>query len=208
MNYAELVAQFEDTVENEFTTELRETIVKNAEYRIYDFVQLPAATKEATTALTANSRFFTMPTDFRAVQSFAVVSSGTYYYLLPKQQDYVLEAYPSPTTTGRPVCYAILNGTQFILGPTPDSAYTTSLIYDYYPESIVTAGTTWLSTNFPLALLKACILEAGIVLKEEQDVIAVYDAELGKAMGLLKNYTDGRLQTDSYRSGSPKTKVS
>lgn len=207
MNYTELVAQFEDTVENEFSTDLRETIVQKAEWRIYDFAQLPAFRKTANTALTINNRFFTMPADFRAVQSFAIVSSGTYYYLLNKQQDFILEAYPNPTVYGRPVHYGIYDSTTFILGPTPDAAYTTLLTYDYYPETIITASTTWLSENFPLALLNACIYEAGLVLKEEDDVMKVYDAELGKALGLLKNYADGRVQSDTYRSNMPRTKV-
>jgi hypothetical protein len=205
MTYDELVTAFEDAVENEFTTDVRAQLVKNAEYKIFDSVELPNFRKTGATALTSSDRFYTYPTDFRSPVSFAVINSGTYTYLLPKQQDFILEAYPTPATTGVPVHYAIYSDTQFILGPTPASNYGVLLTYNYYPESLVTDTTgTWLSDNFPLALVKATILEAGIFLKSEQDVLDKYQAEFTQAMVLLKNYAAGRLQSDKYRSGEVK----
>lgn len=207
MDYATLVADIEATVENNFETTDIDRIIQMAEKRIYDFVELPAFTKEATTALTTSNRYFAAPADYRTMASFAIVSGGRYYYLLPKQQDFILEAYPTPTDTGRPAYYALYDADTFILGPTPDSNYSTLMTYYYYPESITTANTTWLGDNFPLALFKACLLEAAVFLKEEQDVVKLYDEELGKALGLMKNFSDGRLQADNYRNNHPRTKV-
>jgi hypothetical protein len=207
MLYADLIEIVEDAVENSFTSDVQETIVQNAEYRILDAVDIPAFRTTDSTALTMSSRFHATPADFRAPISFAVIDgSGNYSYLLPKQQDFILEAYPNPTVTGTPVHYALYDDTQFILGPTPSAALTTLLTYSYYPESIVTAGNdNWLGNNFPLVLIKATILEAGIVLKAEEDMMTKYLDEYAQALTLLKNYAAGRLQSDKYRSGEVKT---
>ena len=89
----------------------------------------------------------------------------------------------------------------FILGPTPDAAYTVELHYFYYPESIVTAGNTWLGDNFNSALLYGSLLEAYTYMKGEQDVMSVYKMRYDEAMQLLKQLSDGKDRRDSYRSG-------
>jgi hypothetical protein len=55
-----------------------------------------------------------------------------------------------------PKHYGLFDDTAFIIGPTPDASYEVELHYGYYPESIVTAGTTWLGNEFDSALLKWC----------------------------------------------------
>ena len=89
----------------------------------------------------------------------------------------------------------------FILGPTPDTAYTVELHYFYYPESIVTAGQTWLGDNFDSALLWGSIVEAYFFLKGEGDLLAVYQNRYQEALALLKQLGDGKDRTDAYRDG-------
>ena len=111
------------------------------------------------------------------------------------------EAYPNPSTTGEPKHYAIFDTTAFILGPTPDSGYTMELHYGYYPESIVTASTTWLGDDFDSALLNGALIEAIRFLKGEPDMVALYEKMYMEAMALLKNFADGKLRQDVYRDG-------
>ena len=96
----------------------------------------------------------------------------------------------------------------FIVGPTPNAAYSMELHYGYYPQSIVTAGTTWLGDEFDSALLNGALIEAIRFMKGEPDIVANYEKMFVLSMGLLKNLGDGKLREDTYRSGQFRTPVS
>ena len=117
------------------------------------------------------------------------------------------EAYPTPTTTGLPKHYAYFDDNTFILGPTPDADYSVEIHYGYYPESIVTAGTTWLGEDFDSALLNGALMEAIRFMKGEQDIIANYEKLYLQSITLLKTLGDGKLREDAYRSGQFRTLV-
>ena len=104
--------------------------------------------------------------------------------------------------------YGYFDEDNFILGPTPDAAYSVELHYGYYPESIVTAGTTWLGDEFDAALLNGALVEAARFMKSEPDTMAVYDKMYMESLGLLKNLGDGKLREDAYRSGQVRNPVS
>ena len=204
MNYSELVTEIQSYVENDFATADINTFIEQAEQRIYNTVQLPAIRKNVTGSLTIGNNYLTVPTDWLATFSLAVVDvAGEYRYLLNKDVNFIRAAYPTTTVTDRglPEYYAIFDSNSFILGPTPDLAYTAELHYYYYPESIVTANTTWLGDNFDSALLYGALLEAYTYMKGEQDVLVMYQKRYDEAMGLLKQLGDGKDRRDAYRSG-------
>lgn len=208
MNYSQLVAEIQSYTENQFQTTDINTFIDEAEQRIYNSVQLPAFRKNATGTLTANNKYLTVPNDWLATYSLAVIDAlGNYDYLLNKDVNFIRAAYPAPTSTGLPEYYALFDQNSFILGPTPDSNYTAELHYFYYPESIVTAGTTWIGDNFDAALLYGSLLEAYTYMKGEADVIAGYQKRYDEAMALLKQLSDGKDRTDAYRSGQARYKV-
>ena len=89
----------------------------------------------------------------------------------------------------------------FILGPTPDSQYYVELHYYYYPESIVTASTTWLGDNFDSVLLYGTLVEAYTFMKGETDMMQLYDGKYKEALALAKRLGDGMERQDAYRSG-------
>ena len=192
------------------------TFIRQAEQRIYNSVQFPSIRKNVTGPTTANNKYLTSPSDFLAVYSMAVIDpiTGDYEYLLNKDVNFIRAAYPNPTATGKPYYYAlfgptttntnpplITNELTFILGPTPDAIYNIELHYYYYPESIVTASTTWLSDNFDSVLLYGSLLEAYTYMKGEPDVIAGYQKRYDEAMILAKRLGDGMERTDAYRTG-------
>jgi hypothetical protein len=117
------------------------------------------------------------------------------------------EAYPTPTVTALPKHYAYFDDNTFIVGPTPDASYSVEIHYGYYPESIVTAGTTWLGDEFDSALLNGALVEAIRFMKGEADIVQMYERLYVQAIGLLKNLGDGKLREDAYRSGQFKTTV-
>ena len=209
MNYTTLCASIQDYVENSFSADQLAIFVEQAEQRIYNTVQLPDLRKNVTGITTASNKYLSCPTDFLAPYSLAVVdATGNYSYLLNKDVNYIREAYPNPTDTAIPKYYAIFGPRSddnkeltFILGPTPDTAYTVELHYFYYPESIVTAGQTWLGDNFDSALLWGSIVEAYFFLKGEGDLLAVYQNRYQEALALLKQLGDGKDRADAYRDG-------
>jgi hypothetical protein len=147
--------------------------------------------------------------------SGTVTFQGDYTYLLNRDVNYIREVYPNPSYRAPPRYYALF-GTQsnndptnltIIVGPTPDAAYGAELHFFYYPESIVTAGTTWLGNYFDSVLLYGSLVEAYTWMKGEQDMMAVYDGKFKEAIALLKNLGDGKQRGDAYLDGQIKTEV-
>jgi len=214
MNYSELCTAVNSYTENTFPANMLAVFTEQAEKRIYNAVQLPNLRKTSTTALTASTPYFNAPNDFLSVYSFAVVNAdGSYTFLLDKDVSFIREAYPKPTTTGTPKYYAIygpqttVTELQFILGPTPSAALATDLQYFYYPESIVTASTTWLGDNYDPALLYGTLVEAYTYMKGEQDMVLLYNTKFGEALVQLKRLGDGLERQDAYRSGQARIPV-
>jgi hypothetical protein len=208
MNYASLKTNIEDICETSFTDDQLAMFTEQAEQKIYNTVQIPALRKNVTGTLTASNKYLGIPSDFLWSYSLAVIDgSGNYSFLLNKDVNFIREAYPGPTATGLPKHYAYFDDNSFILGPTPDDAYSMELHYGYYPESIVTAGTTWLGDEFDSALLNGALIEAIRFMKGEQDLVALYERLFVQALGLLKNLGDGKLREDAYRSGQYRAAV-
>jgi hypothetical protein len=231
MTYNELFERIKGYVENDFpntqfgdptaasatytSKEQIDTFIQQAEQRIYNSVQFPAIRKNVTGPVTINNKYLSSPNDFLAVYSMAVIDgSGNYEFLLNKDVNFIRSAYPNPTSTGIPKYYAIFGPTttntvpavitneySFLLGPTPDAAYDIELHYYYYPESIVTASTTWLGDNFDMILLYGSLLEAYTFMKGEPDVINNYEKRYNEALLLAKRLGDGMERQDAYRSG-------
>jgi hypothetical protein len=210
MNYTELKTQINDICENNFADVSLDMFTRQAEQKIYNSVQIANLRKNVTGSLTASNKYLQCPADFLSVYSLAIypAAGGDYLYLLNKDVNFIRDAYPNPTSTGKPKHYAIfgprsdnVNELTFIVGPTPDAAYGAELHYYYYPESIVTAGTTWLGDNFDSALLNGALVEALRYMKGEATDTAVYDKLYLQALTLLKNLGDGKQRMDAYRDG-------
>jgi hypothetical protein len=204
MNYIDLVAEINSYTENAFQTADINTFIDQAEQRVYNSVQLPALRKNVLGTTTTNNKYVTCPTDWLATFSMAIIDADdNYRYLLNKDVNFIRESYPNtkPAFYGEPEYYAQFDQNTFIVGPTPDANYNIELHYYYYPESIVTAGTTWLGDNFDSVLLYGSLLEAYTYLKGEADVMATYQKRYDEAMALLKQLGDGKNRRDTYRSG-------
>ena len=212
MNYSNLVSSLRAYTENDFpdtagsggltSTEQLDTFIQQAEQRIFNNVQLLDFRKNVTGNVTSDNRYLATPADWLANFSLAVIDpvTGEYDFLLNKDVSYIREAFPSPTATGKPTHYAMFDKNTYLLGPTPDQNYSVELHYFYYPESIVTAGTTWLSENFDTVLLYGALLEAYTFMKGEPDVIAEYQKRYDEAFAMLKQLGEGKNRQDMYRT--------
>jgi len=149
--------------------------------------------------------------------SNSVIFQGDYLYLLNKDVNFIREAYPLSAYASEPKHYAlfgptvtggaITNELSFIVGPTPNSIYIAELHYYYYPESIVTAGTTWLGDNFDSVLLYGTICEALVYMKGEGDMVNLAQSRYVQAIALYKNLGDGKQRGDAYRDGQVRVQV-
>ena len=223
MNYGQLFETIKGYVENDFPStqftdstgatgtftsrEQVDTFIQQAEQRIFNSVQFPNFRKNQTGTLSPSNQYLEAPPDFLASYSLAVITNDSYEYLLNKDVNYIRAAYPNPTVEGIPKYYAQFDDNTFILGPTPDVAYTVEMHYFFYPESIVTAGTTWLGDNFDSALLYGSLVEAYTYMKGEADIVAAYNKRYEEAMILAKRLGDGMNRRDAYRSGQVRMTV-
>ena len=281
MTYAQLVTAVEDYTQNTFDTTTINTMIKQAEQRIYNTVQIANLRKNVTGVLASGNKYLACPEDFLSTYSLAiypynattatgtsgaktivvasatgiaagqqvtgtnigtnatvrsingttvtltvansgtvngaVVFQGDYLYLLNKDVNFIREAYPLSAQASEPKHYAIfgpqsanVNELSFILGPTPNANYYAELHYYYYPESIVTALTTWLGDNFDSALLYGTLCEAGSYMKSapEDGMYKLYQERYVEAIALLKNLGDGKQRADAYRDGQVRVQVS
>ncbi len=221
MNYTQLSNAIQAYTENpssDFVAQIP-VFVQQAEQRIYNTVQFPSLRKNMTGVVSNGNKYLSAPDDFLSVYSLAVITdvtggnlnTGTYEYLLNKDVNFIRQAYPTPQDTGVPRYYALfgptVNGSTitteltFILGPTPDANYNVELHYYYYPQSIVTANTSWLGDNFDTVLLYGSLVEAYTYMKGEADMIALYNQKYMEALQLAKRLGDGLERSDAYRSG-------
>ena len=156
MNYETLynsIQAYAENTEQLFVANIP-VFVQEAEDRIYNSVNLPSLRKNVTGTLTAGNQYISLPTDWLANYSLAVIDSNSKYnYLLNKDVNFLREAYPSvvytsPTYQGTPQgvprYYALfgsqlsnINEMTLMVAPTPDSNYTVEMHYFYYPPTIV-----------------------------------------------------------------------
>jgi hypothetical protein len=220
VTYTELVAAIESYTQNyeaDFVVNIP-LFVQQAEERVYNTVLIPAIRKNVTGVTSSGNKYLSCPNDFLSVLSMAVIDTdGNYEYLLNKDVNFIRAAYPNPTDQALPKYYSLFGPTtsggtvtnelSFILGPTPDQVYNVELHYYYYPESIVSAGSSWLGDNYSPVLLYGSLYEANIFMKGEQDIMAYYKEKYQEALQQLIRLGGALERGDAYRDGQWKGKA-
>jgi hypothetical protein len=225
VNYTQLFETIKGYVENDFpntswtdstgsgtatltSTEQINAFIQQAEQRIYNTVELLVSYEKATGTLAAGNEYLPVPADWLSNFAFAVIDgNGRYEYLINKDVNFIRAAYPNPSYEALPVHYAYFDNDEFILGPTPDTNYAYELLYYRYPESIATAGTSWLGENFDSVLLYGALLEAYTFMKGEPDIIMQYQKRYDEALVQLKMLGEGKNRQDGYRTLQPRYPV-
>ena len=202
------IQDYLEVSETTFTNQLP-TFIKEAEDRIFSFVQLPDQRKNVQGNLSANNRFLATPTDFYAPMSLAIINSNSYDYLDYKHPSFIKEFSPG-TTQGTPKYYSLFDETSFEISPIPDAAYTVELHYLNKPTSLTNgsdSGTTTLSTDYADALLYGALVEGAIFLKEPPEIVAQFEGRFKEAIARMKNISEGRGTRDEYRYDSVRSSV-
>jgi len=156
MNFEQLynnIQAYSENTEQLFVASIP-VFVQEAEDRIYNSVLLPSLRKNVTGTLTSGNQYISLPDDWLANYSLAVIdSSNNYNFLLNKDVNFLREAYPAVvysgtayqgTPQGVPKYYALfgsqlsnVNELTLMVAPTPLANYTVEMHYFYYPPTIV-----------------------------------------------------------------------
>jgi len=206
--YTQLQTAIQDFAENTETSFVNNLpiFIRAAEDRIFTLVDLELFRKNATSTLTANDPYLSVPGDYLAPYSLQITTSGSESFLLIKDVNFLQQFSADYGIDALPKYYAIFDVDNFILGPTPDQAYTVELHYYYRPASLTAgagAGTSWLSENAPSALLYGSLVEAYTYMKGEADMMQLYEQRFAQEIQRLKDLAEARENSDAYRRGLP-----
>jgi len=203
MTYVELAAAlqaFPQDAEPTFLAQIP-TFVRMTERRIVLEAELPLTRTSTTlsTAIGVATLSLSAVSGYQSVESFAVQVAGAYQYLDNKQEEFLRAAFPDPTVVAAPRLYSVDTENELTLAPTPDAIYTVQLRYWAYPASIVDTGTSWLGDNFDDALLYGALRDAAMYLKEEADIVAMYESKYAEALARIQKFAGTRATLDTYR---------
>ena len=199
--------EVDDTV---FTTAILNTIIKNAENRIYREADSDDNRFYATSNLQSGSRYVTIPSDLRSIRYVQLkdttVTPNVQTFLEKKETGYMATFYDTPSTAqGLPKYYANWDANFWVVAPTPNANYEITLAYVKQPDTI-TSGTpstagTYLSNKYQDLLLYAALVEAYGYLKGPIDMLQYYEASYKRALASYSIEQEGRRRRDEYQDG-------
>ena len=199
--------EVDDTV---FTTAILNTIIKNAENRIYREADSDDNRFYATSNLQSGSRYVTIPSDLRSIRYVQLkdttVTPNVQTFLEKKETSYMATFYDTPSTAqGLPKYYANWDANFWVVAPTPNANYEITLAYVKQPDTI-TSGTpstagTYLSNKYQDLLLYAALVEAYGYLKGPVDMLQYYEMSYKRALASYSIEQEGRRRRDEYQDG-------
>ena len=187
------------------------TIVKNAESRIFRSVDSDDTKFYAVSQTTIGNRYITVPTGTRIIRYVQITDNSTSDQEFLKQVDssFIATYHPDPDNSsdrGKPKYYAHWDNDNWVVAPTPDAAYDLTMAYIKQPTTITTSDstTTEISTKQPDLLLYACLVETFKFLKGPDNMIQLYEASYQEAVQTFAAEQQGRRRRDEYRDGVPR----
>jgi len=189
------------------------TVIKNAENRIYREVDSDDNRFYATSNLQAGNRYVTIPSDLRFIRYVQLTdSSGNQVFLDKRDTSFMAEYYNTPgTQSGLPKYYGNWDANFWVVSPTPDSTYLITLAYTKQPDSITdspgsTSG-TYVSNKYQDLLLYACLVEAYGYLKGPADLLQYYEQSYRRAAKSYSIEQEGRRRRDEWQDGVIRSQI-
>ena len=195
------------------STAVLNTIIKNAENRIYREVDSDDNRFYATSNLQSGNRYVTIPSDLRAIRYVQLKdASNNQVFLEKRDTSFMTEYYNTPSTaSGLPKYYANWDANFWVVAPTPNANYEITLAYVKQPDTI-TSGTpstsgTYLSNKYQDLLLYAALVEAYGYLKGPTDMLQYYEQSYRRALASYSIEQQGRRRRDEYQDGVIRTPI-
>jgi len=189
------------------------TVIKNAENRIYREVDSDDNRFYATSNLAAGNRYVTIPSDLRFIRYVQLTdSSGNQVFLDKRDTSFMAEYYNTPNTaSGIPKYYANWDANYWLVAPTPDNTYLITLAYTKQPDSITTSpGSTqgtYTSNKYQDLLLYGCLVEAYGYLKGPADLLQYYEQSYIRAAKSYSIEQEGRRRRDEWQDGVIRSQI-
>ena len=203
------IKSYTEVGDNVFTNSILNTIIVNAENKIYREVDTDSDRFYATSSLIIGNKFVTIPADLRFIRYVQLKDSeGNQFYLEQRDTSFMAEYYATPGTSSVdiPKYFANWDEEFWAVAPTPDKTYDITLAYNKEPESITSAtGGTFLSNKYQDVLLYACLVNAYGYLKGPQDMLQYYQGAYEKALMSYAIEQQGRRRRDEYQDGVIRT---
>ena len=201
-----------------FTNSVLDTIIKNAENKIYRETDSDDNRFYATSALVNGNRYVTIPGDLRVIRYAQLTdSAGNQTFLEKKDTSFMAEYYNTPNTaSGIPKYYGNWDAEFWVVAPTPNATFSITLAYIKQPISITsttqpttanpasTVG-TYTSNKYQDLLLYACLVEAYGYLKGPADMLQYYEGSFNRALQSYAIEQQGRRRRDEYQDGVIRT---
>lgn len=194
-----------------FSTGVLNTMIKNAENRIYRDSDSDDNRFYATSNLVIGNRYVTVPSDLRFIRYIQVKdSSGNQVFLEKRDTSFMSEYYNTPATqSGLPKYYANWDAENWVVAPTPDSTYEVTMAYTKQPTSLtdssVSSTGTYVSNKYQDLLLYAALVEAYGYLKGPADMLQYYEGSYRRALQSYSIEQQGRRRRDEWQDGTIRT---
>ena len=194
-----------------FSTGVLNTMIKNAENRIYRDSDSDDNRFYATSNLVTGNRYVTIPTDLRFIRYIQLKdSSGNQVFLEKRDTSFMSEYYNTPATqSGLPKYYANWDAEYWVVAPTPDSTYEITMAYTKQPTSLtdssVSSTGTYVSNKYQDLLLYAALVEAYGYLKGPADMLQYYEGSYRRALQSYSIEQQGRRRRDEWQDGVIRT---
>ena len=216
-NLQDDIRSYTEVDDGVFTSGVLNTIIKNAENKIYREADSDDNRFYATSALVNGNRYVTIPTDLRFIRYAQLTdAAGNQTFLEKKDTSFMSEYYNTPNTaSGIPKYYGNWDAEFWVVSPTPNAQFSITLAYVKQPISITNttqptaapAATngTYTSNKYQDLLLYACLVEAYGYLKGPVDMLQYYAQAYQKAMQSYAIEQQGRRRRDEYQDGVIRT---
>lgn len=198
-NYSELQTAIASWLNRtDLTTEIVDFITLG-EARIYRDLRIRSM--ETALSDTIASGVIAVPSDYISLKS-AYISGSPARKLEYQTVDFIYRKYPIRSSEAKPF-YIAREGTNFIFGPYPDSAYTVNGIYYKRLPALSGANTTnWFTDNAPDILLWASLVES-VAYTMDDERLAVWETKYNQARAMIQK-EDNKAQ----RSSGPMRSIS
>ena len=195
------------------STGVLNTIIKNAENRIYREVDSDDNRFYATSNLQSGNRYVTIPSDLRVIRYVQLKDgSNNQVFLEKRDTSFMTEYYNTPSTaSGLPKYYANWDANFWVVAPTPNATFEITLAYVKQPTSLtdssVSSSGTYVSNKYQDLLLYGCLVEAYGYLKGPADLLQYYEQSYQRAAKSYSIEQEGRRRRDEWQDGAIRAQI-
>jgi hypothetical protein len=205
-NFLTQIRNYTEVDSNVLSDSIIQDFIRSVELDVAGKVDYDDLRKYSTSTFTSGNRYVSLPADLTIIRSVQVIDGSTRNFLEKRDTSFVSE-YNSSGATGLPKYYANWDDFNFLVAPTPDSAYTVQINYITDPPQFTSSNNTFLSTYQESMLLHGVLAEAFSYLKGPMDMYNLYKSKYNEEVQNFALQQMGRRRRAEYDDGVPRIVV-